>query len=111
MSYQIPQDIRDALMAEFAPLSDIVDNAVNVSFRTANLECRGSDGEVDRVLSFFIEGLELIESEFNRVLAPCKIEVSIAGIFTHQTPVIELVKAPPARRCELADLCVLATYG
>lgn len=111
MSYQIPRHIRDALMAEFAPLSEIVDNAVNVSFRTANVECRGQDGEVDKVLSFFIEGLELMETEFNRVLAPRRIEVSIAGIFTHQTPMIELVNPPPDRRCELADLCILATYG
>ena len=98
-------------MADFAPLSEIVDNAVNVSFRTANIECRGRDGEVDKVLSFFIDGLELIEGEFNRVLASRRIEVSIAGIFTHQTPRIELANPPPARRCELADLCVLATYG
>jgi hypothetical protein len=111
MSYQIPGYIRDALMAEFAPLSEIVDNAVNVSFRTANIECRGREGEVDKVLQFFIEGLELIETEFNRHLAPRRIEVSISGIFAHQTPLIELVSPPVERRCELADLCILATYG
>ena len=99
-------------MANFGPLSEVIDTAVNVSLRTANLECRGEEEEPDKVLSFFIYGLELIENEFNRLLQGRGIRVSISGIFTHQTPMVDLASLPAGkRRCELADLFVLATYG
>jgi hypothetical protein len=113
MSYRIPQHIRSALMGEAARLSFVIDEAVRLSFRTADLECRDNPGEVDKVLSFFIEGLDLIENEFNRLLHPRRVHLSVSGIFTHQTPKVELLTVPRfgGRRCELADLCLLVTYG
>lgn len=111
MTYPIPRDIERALAAEHSNLAQIVDNAVLVSFNRAALECRGEDGEVDKVLSFFLHGLELIETEFNRVLIPRGIEVSIAGVFTHQTPMVEFPHSNPQHRCELADVCILASYN
>jgi hypothetical protein len=112
MSYQIPKPIRTAIMAEAGPLAHVVDNAINQSFRTAWLKCGHRPGEVDLVLSFFIEGLDFLEEEFNRLLKPRGVAVCISGIFTHQTPMVELTTTEFAgRRCELSDLCVLTTYG
>jgi hypothetical protein len=110
MSNYVSKRIRNAIMTEFGPLTEAIDFAVEQSFRTADLECRGSAGEADKVLSFFIDGLELIEHEFNRRLNSRRVFVSISAIFTHQTPMVELTTVQRGRRCELADLVMLATY-
>ena len=111
MRYPIPQDMAHALRAEHRALSQIVDNAVDVSFRIADLECVGAPGEVDKLLSFFLEGVETIEVEFNRILSSRGLRVSIAAIFTHQTPMVQFPEPTYSNRCELADLCILATYN
>jgi len=112
MSYQIPSGIREAIMAEAGPLTQAVDTAAHLSFLRADTDCNMRPGEVDKVLSFFIVGLEFMEEEFNRRLHPRGVNVSISGIFTHQTPKVDLTTtAYRGKECELADLCVLATYG
>ena len=45
-------------MAESGLLSEVVEIAAHLSFRTADLECNQRPGEVDKGLSFFIERLQ-----------------------------------------------------
>src|ERR1044072_1750818 len=101
MICHIPKRIRDAIMAEFGPLTEAIDFAVEQSFRTADLECRGSAGEGDKSRSFFIDGVELIENEFNRRLNHRRVYLSISAIFTHQTPMVDLTTVQRGRHCEL----------
>jgi hypothetical protein len=112
MSYRLPLKIWNAINAEATTLADDADNAVRLSFRTADHDCREKPGEVDKVLSFFIQGLDVIERQFNRRLNPHKVRVTISGIFTHQTPkVTQITSRCAGQTCELADLCILVTYG
>jgi hypothetical protein len=112
MNCEIPRNIRNAILASSVELSHAIDLTVTHSFRAADTQCRHSPGEVDKVLSFFIEGLEFLEDEANRILHPRGVALSISAIFTHQTPKVELTTTQHVgSRCELADLCMLATYG
>lgn len=113
MSYNIPQRIKTILQINRGILSYVIENAVSISFRNAHRICAGNDGEVDKVLQFFIDGTALMEEGFNRVLHPHRINVSIAAIFTHQTPYVAFSTPTlgTSHTCELADICILSTYG
>jgi hypothetical protein len=112
MTCEVPANVRNAILANSLTLSHAIDLAVTHSFRAADNQCNQRPGEVDKVLSFFIEGLEFLENEANRILLPRGVAVSISAIFTHQTPKVELTTTQyVGRNCELADLCLLATYG
>jgi hypothetical protein len=110
VSYQIPIYIKDAIDAHRPALTAAVDEAVRLSFDEAREECRRAPG-VDKVLQFFIRGVGEIERQFNTILEPERVSVSIASIFTHQTPYVRFrTRAAGNSRCEMTDLCILASY-
>jgi len=112
MSYNIPRWIKRQIDIRRREIAAAIDDAVGLSFANAHRICRGRDGEVDKVLQFFIDGVDLIENHLDHLLLPVGIEVSVASIFTHQSPYVKFSTAQaPNSRCELADICFLATYG
>jgi hypothetical protein len=75
---------------------------------------RRPSSEVDFISSLIENGAGLLEHGWKPILAPAKIDVSVAGIFCHQSPKVE-IKGPrprPMKRqsCELADLLVLHSH-
>ncbi len=58
---------------------------------------------------FFGLGLPRLQRCLNFVLKRYRVEVTISGIFCHQSPKVYPDYGP--RSCELADLTFLATYG
>lgn len=113
MSFNIPPKIKGSIQFHRAALLTVVESAVRVSFLNAKRICAGREGEVDKVLQFFIDGTAILETGFNRILQPDGITVNIAAIFTHQTPYVEFPAGATSGTdvCELADLCILSTYG
>jgi hypothetical protein len=112
VSYNIPIYIKNVLDANRQALANAVDRAVRAAFIHAHLECRRRPGEVDKVLQFFIDGVAQIEARFNAILHPEGVTVSVASIFTHQTPYVRFrTRAAGDVRCEMADLCILSSYG
>ncbi len=69
--------------------------------------------EVDFISSLIENGGGLLEHAWKRILAP-KIDVSVAGIFCHQSPKVNIKGSPPRPMkrlsCELADLLVLHSH-
>jgi hypothetical protein len=67
--------------------------------------------EVDFLASLIENGVDMLEREWKRVLAPFGIDVGVAGVFCHQSPKVAIHGTPPRRvktlSCELADLLVL----
>jgi len=45
--------------------------------------------EPDLVLSFFLHGLEQLESDWNAHLSSWGLSVKLSGVFSHQTPKVE----------------------
>ena len=111
MPFPAPIPVHGALILHYQQLRQIIYTSVQRSFQSAQGLSVIPAGEVDLVLSWFIYGLEDIQLSFNTVLRPHGMEVDIAGIFAHQTPVVDFPRrGPKAGRCELADLCVMVTY-
>jgi hypothetical protein len=71
--------------------------------------------EVDFVASLIENGVDMLEREWKRVLAPMGVDVGVAGVFCHQSPKVTIHGPPPPRAktlsCELADLLVLHSHG
>lgn len=116
---RIPTQVRADMAAR-------VDLAVERSFERIRRRIRGGNPtEPDRVLSFFLNGLEEIENGWNAILAPFGARTSISGIFVHSTPKVipgyssQTQKARAERRfpatttgyCELGDLLVIVTHA
>lgn len=70
--------------------------------------------EIDFVSSFVENGASLIQAALQRSLSAHRIIVTTAGIFCHQSPMVEIKNTPPYRvptqRCELADLLILHSH-
>lgn len=73
----------------------------------------GTAGEVDKLVYFFLEGLPLIEDQFNRILREHNVHATLSGIFCHQAP--KVIPTPTqsglGNSCELGDILFLVTYG
>jgi hypothetical protein len=75
-----------------------------------------SPTEPDLVLSFFLHGLEQIESDWNARLSSWNLSVKLSGVFSHQTPKVEpqsmpgRTQAPVSGTCELGDLMVVVIH-
>jgi hypothetical protein len=71
--------------------------------------------EIDFVASLVENGARLLEVAWRRILAGDGVAVRVAGVFCHQSPMVEIKgKAPypvPTMRCELADLLVLHSHS
>lgn len=74
---------------------------------------RAPSSEVDFIASIIENGVGLLESAWQSILAPA-ITVKVAGIFCHQSPMVNAKGTPPRRtstqRCELADLLILHSH-
>lgn len=72
--------------------------------------------EVDFIASLIENGAGRLQKDWQAILAPANITVSVAGIFCHQSPKVEIQNtiSPPRRMrtfaCELADLLVLHSH-
>lgn len=102
------------LVFERDQLVHAVRQTIAHTFAAADAGCVGKPGEVDRLVYFFLEGLPLIEEQFNRILYQYSIRATLSGIFCHQTP--KVVPDPHPTKgsgasCELGDMLFLVTYG
>jgi hypothetical protein len=83
--------------------------------QTAIMRRRPSD-EIDFVASFVVDGAGLLENKWQTVLAQDQVAVRVAGIFCHQSPMVNITasgnQSHPTltNRCELADLLVLHSH-
>ena len=82
--------------------------------------------EPDLVLSFFLHGIEQLESDWNTWLSPWGLSVKMSGAFFHGTPKVEPQPLTPAKQaaaearcgcltpvsgtCELGDLMVIVIH-
>jgi hypothetical protein len=70
--------------------------------------------EVDFIASLIENGIDMLDREWKAVLGPLGVDVSVAGVFCHQSPKVEIKKSPPRSMptlaCELADLLVLHSH-
>lgn len=101
-----------------------VDVAVGNAFERIRRLVGINPTEPDRVLSFFLNGLEEIENGWNAILAPFGARTSVSGIFVHSTPKVipgysspslesraeTRFPSPTTRYCELGDLLVIVTH-
>jgi hypothetical protein len=71
--------------------------------------------EIDFVASLVVYGANLLQTEWEPILAQQAVDVKVAGVFCHQSPMIDITARPPyvvsRRRCELADLLVLLSHS
>jgi hypothetical protein len=71
--------------------------------------------EIDFVSSLVVNGAGLLEAEWRRILATDGILVRVAGVFCHQSPMVDIIGKPPhpvpTLRCELADLLVVHSHS
>jgi hypothetical protein len=71
--------------------------------------------EIDFVASLVENGAALLEAGWQPILAKDGVAVRVAGVFCHQSPMIDIKGNPPRRvptnRCELADLLVLHSHS
>jgi hypothetical protein len=71
--------------------------------------------EIDFVASLVENGARLLEEGWQPILAKDGVIVRVAGVFCHQSPMINIEGTPPRRmptfRCELADLLVLHSHS
>lgn len=106
-------------------LAHRVDLAVEHSFQKIRRRIKdGNPTEPDRILSFFLNGLEEIEDNWNPLLALHGVQVSVSGIFIHSTPKViptysssdqqkraeTRFSTANSRSCELGDLLVIVTH-
>ena len=70
--------------------------------------------EIDFAASLVENGAGLLQAKWQRILTPARIRVEVAGVFCHQSPMVEMKGTPPrgipTRRCELADLLILHSH-
>lgn len=70
--------------------------------------------EIDFIASLVENGAGLLESGWQGILARDGITVRVAGVFCHQSPMVDIQEQPPyavpTLRCELADLLVLHSH-
>lgn len=70
--------------------------------------------EIDFVATFVETGAYLLHKSWKSILEKSGVSVNIAGVFCHQSPMVNIVGAPPyhvpTQRCELADLLVLHSH-
>jgi hypothetical protein len=70
--------------------------------------------EVDFIASLIENGANMLERDWKRILAAARIDVSVAGVFCHQSPKVKISGSPPrsmrTQSCELADLLVLHSH-
>jgi hypothetical protein len=94
-------------------LTQALAQTINHTFSAAQVGCHGAPGEVDRLVYFFLEGLPIIENQFNHILHQYGVNTTLSGIFCHQTPKVEAIPAfrPDPGTCELEDVLFLVTYG
>jgi hypothetical protein len=113
MPIRPPAYILSALVMERERLTYAIAQTISHTFSAAQVGCQGRPGEVDRLVYFFLEGLPLIETQFNHILHPWGIHATLSGIFCHQTPKVEAIPAfsQDPGICELGDILFLATYG
>jgi hypothetical protein len=75
---------------------------------------RPPSSEVDFLASLIENGVDLLEQAWQPILAPARIDVSVAGIFCHQSPKVKISGSPPrptkTQSCELADLLLLHSH-
>ncbi len=71
--------------------------------------------EIDFIASLVENGAPLLEIEWQKILAPDRVSVRVAGIFCHQSPMVDIngkpPRAVPTQRCELADLMILHSHS
>jgi hypothetical protein len=94
-------------------LTHALAQTISHTFSAAQVGCQGLPGEVDRLVYFFLEGLPIIENQFNHILHQYGIHTTLSGIFCHQTPKVEATPGftPDPGTCELGDILFLVTYG
>jgi hypothetical protein len=67
------------------------------------------------VVSLVENGAALLEAGWHPILAKDGVAVRVAGVFCHQSPMIDIKGNPPRRvptiKCELADLLVLHSHS
>lgn len=113
MPIRPPTRLLSPILLERDRLIGAIRQTINQTFSAAEAGCVGQAGEVDKLVYFFLEGLPLIEDQFNRILEDHGVQSTLSGIFCHQTP-----KVTPSphfqdknRTCELGDILFLVTYG
>jgi hypothetical protein len=71
--------------------------------------------EIDFVASFVENGARLLEAGWQRILVQDRISLRVAGVFCHQSPMVDIKGRPPrpvpTLRCELADLLVIHSHS
>jgi len=113
MPIRPPARLLAPILLERDQLVHAVGQTINQTFDAANAGCVGQAGEVDKLVYFFLEGLPLIEEQFNRILHRHGVHTTLSGIFCHQTPKVNPQPTPTHKpsSCELGDILFLVTYG
>ena len=113
MTIRPPQHILTQILLRKDRLTQAIRTAIDYNFTAAERGCVGNPGEVDRLVYFFLEGLPVIESQFNGILDGSGVRATLSGIFCHQTPRVMPVPASATTPlgCELGDILFLVTYG
>jgi hypothetical protein len=113
MPIRPPARLLAPILFEREQLIHAVGQTINLTFDAAEAGCVGQAGEVDKLVYFFLEGLPLIEEQFNRILHPYGVHATLSGIFCHQTPKVNPQPTPTHKpsSCELGDILFLVTYG
>ena len=112
MPYRPPYNILTPLLLVRPRIIGLFAEVINHSFQAAEYQHHTQTTEVDRLLYFFVEGLPILESGLRRLLRPYKVDVTISGVFCHQTPRVRstLPRQSPGE-CELADMTFISSYG
>src|SRR5689334_10508292 len=70
--------------------------------------------EVDFIASLIENGVDMLDREWKSILAPLGLDVSVTGVFCHQSPKVTIQQNPaksmPTLSCELADLLLLHSH-
>lgn len=113
MPIRPPVRVLSPILMERDRIIEAIRQTIDLTFDAADTGCIRRAGEVDRLVYFFLEGLPLIEDQFNRILGTHGIRSTLSGIFCHQTPKVEPIPNATAntQTCELGDILFLVTYG
>lgn len=112
MPIRPPVNILSPILLERDRLTYAIAQTIDHTFHAADTGCVGNAGEVDRLVYFFLDGLPLIEDQFNRILTVHGVRATLSGIFCHQTPkVVPDYNSSRFNSCELGDILFLVTYG
>lgn len=113
MPIRPPVRVLSPILMERDRIVEAIRQTIDQTFDAADAGCVMRAGEVDRLVYFFLEGLPLIEDQFNRILGRHGIHSTLSGIFCHQTPKVEPIPNGNAKNqtCELGDILFLVTYG